>query len=137
MIIEKRGVTFYLLKYLLYSFSRILSDKLFLQLKFRLFMDYPLDLEHPKTFNEKLQWLKLNDRKPEYSMMVDKFEVKHYVAEKIGKEYVIPTLSLYSNVDEIDFEALPSQFVLKCTHDSGGVVVCHDKNTINIAFSQG
>lgn len=106
---------------------RMLPDKAYLSLRFRLSMGKKLDLRNPKTFNEKLQWLKLYDRKPEYTMMVDKCEVKKYVAEKIGQEYIIPTLGVWDNFDEIDFSELPDQFVLKCTHDSGSVVICHDK----------
>jgi hypothetical protein len=94
-------------------------------------MGYPLDLENPKTFNEKLQWLKLYDRKPIYTTMVDKYEVKKYIAEKLGEEYVIPTLGVWDRFDDIDFESLPDQFVLKCTHDSGGLVICRDKSKLN------
>ena len=126
MNIENRGIIFNILKYLLYSFSRILSDKKFLQLKFWLFMGYPLDLEHPRTFNEKLQWLKLYDRKPEYIRMVDKIEAKEYVANIIGEKYIIPTLGVYDKPEDIDFDVLPEQFVLKTTHDSGGVYICRD-----------
>lgn len=90
-----------------------------------------LNLEAPVTFNEKLQWLKFNDHHPEYSVMVDKYAVKDYVSKKIGSKYVIPTLALYDTVADIDFEALPAQFVLKCTHDSGGVVICKDKANLD------
>lgn len=86
-----------------------------------------LNLENPKTFNEKLQWLKLYDRNPEYIRMVDKCAVKEYVAGKIGEEYIIPTLGVWDRFDEIDFESLPDQFVLKCTHDSGSTVICKSK----------
>ena len=83
-----------------------------------------LNLKTPQTFNEKLQWLKIYDRKPIYTTMVDKYEVKNYVADKIGDEYIIPTLGVWDSFDEIDFDSLPDQFVLKCTHDSGGLVIC-------------
>lgn len=86
-----------------------------------------LDLERPKTFNEKLQWLKLHDRKPLYTKLVDKAAVKDYVAEAIGERYIIPTLGVYDSFDEIDFDILPERFVLKCTHDSGGLVICTDR----------
>lgn len=86
-----------------------------------------LDLENPKTFNEKLQWLKIHDHCCDYVRMVDKAEVKNYIAENIGKEYIIPTLGVWDNFDDIDFEVLPDKFVLKCTHDSGGLVICKDK----------
>ncbi len=90
-----------------------------------------MNLDNPKTYNEKLQWLKLHDRKPEYSRMVDKAGAKKYVASIIGEEYIIPTLAVYDRVEDIDFDALPNQFVLKCTHDSGGIVICKDKATLN------
>ena len=91
-----------------------------------------MDLDNPKTFNEKLQWLKLYDRRPEYTTMVDKYEVKFYVAEHIGEQYIIPTLGVWNHFDEIDFDILPDQFVLKCTHDSGGLIICRDKGKIDI-----
>ena len=90
-----------------------------------------LNLNDPKTFNEKLQWLKVHDHNPLYPKIVDKHEVKAYIAEKIGNEYVIPTLKVYETPDEIVWEELPERFVLKCTHDSGGVVVCHDKGNFD------
>lgn len=90
-----------------------------------------LNLKTPQTFNEKLQWLKIYDRKPIYTTMVDKYEVKNYVADKIGDEYIIPTLGVWDSFDEIDFDSLPDQFVLKCTHDSGGLVICKDKSKLN------
>ena len=76
-------------------------------------MGYPLNLKDPKTFNEKLQWLKLYNRNPEYTTLVDKYAVKKYISEKIGAEYIIPTLGVWNSYDEIDFDALPDQFVLK------------------------
>lgn len=110
------------------SIARLLPDKLYLSVKFRTHMGYWMDWKNPKTFNEKLQWLKVYDRHPEYTKMVDKVAAKDYVAGIIGEEYIIPTLAVYNSVDEIDFDALPDQFVLKCTHDSGGLVVCRDKS---------
>ena len=104
-----------------------LPDKPYLKLRFRASMGKKLNLKNPQTFNEKLQWLKLYDRKPIYTTMVDKYEVKKYVAEKLGEEYIIPTLGVWDNFDDIDFDKLPDQFVLKCTHDSGGLVICKDK----------
>lgn len=96
-------------------------------------MGQPLNLKVPKTFNEKLQWLKLYNRKPEYTTMVDKFAVKEYVANIIGEEHIIPTLGIWNSFDEIDFNSLPNQFVLKTTHGGGGggVVICKDKNTFD------
>lgn len=92
-----------------------------------------LDLNHPVTFNEKLQWLKLYNRCPEYIRLVDKVEAKKYVAEKIGEEYIIPTLGVWNDPDEIDFDNLPDQFVLKCNHNSGlGMCICKDKSKLDI-----
>lgn len=91
-----------------------------------------MNLENPTTYNEKLQWLKLYDRRPEYTTMVDKYAVKEYVANIIGEEYIIPTLGVWDKFDDIDFDLLPDQFVLKCTHDSGTVVICRDKSTFDI-----
>lgn len=110
-----------------------LPDKRFLKLKYLQLFEKKLDLRHPKTYNEKLQWLKLYDRKPEYTPMVDKYEAKRIVAEKIGEEYTVPTLGVWDRAEDIDFDALPEQFVLKCTHDSGSVVICHDKATFDKA----
>ena len=90
-----------------------------------------LNLNNPKTFNEKLQWLKLNDRKPEYKNMVDKYEVRKYIADKIGEEYLIPLLGVWDKFEDIDFEQLPNQFVLKPNHTSGNVFICKDKSKIN------
>lgn len=95
-------------------------------------MGKKLDLKNPQTFNEKLQWLKLYDRNPEYTKMVDKYEVRKYISEKIGEEYLIPLLGVWDRFDDIDFGKLPDRFVLKCTHDSGGIVICKDKSKLNI-----
>lgn len=109
----------------------IKSDKLFVNLLYyTAFSKFP-DLENPKTYNEKLQWLKLYNRNPEYINMVDKCEAKNYVSSIIGEKYIIPTLGVYNNFDEIDFDSLPNQFVLKCTHDSGGIVICKDKSKVD------
>lgn len=94
-------------------------------------MGYNLNLENPQTFNEKLQWLKLYDRRPEYTKMVDKVEAKEYVANIIGDEYIIPTLAVYDCIEDIDFDALPRQFVMKCTHDSGGIIICRNKDAFD------
>lgn len=109
------------------------SDERFLKKKFKLIFGYELNLENPQTFNEKLQWLKLHDRNSLYTIMVDKYKVKEYVANIIGAEYIIPTLGVYSSVDEIDFDKLPNQFVLKCNHNSGlGMCICKDKSILDI-----
>lgn len=113
-----------------------LPDKAFLKLMFYVRMNKKLNFNNPTTFNEKLQWLKLYDRKPIYTSMVDKYEVKKYVADIIGEEFIIPTLGLWDNFDDIDFNALPDQFVLKCTHDSGGLVICKDKTKFDIVAAR-
>ena len=110
-----------------------MSDEAFLKRKFKLRMGYDLDLDNPKTFNEKLQWLKLYDRKPEYTMMVDKYRVREYITQKIGAEYLIPLLGVWDSPNEIDFAALPEQFVLKCNHNSGlGMCICRDKSSLDL-----
>lgn len=108
-------------------------DKLYLQLMFRLKMGKRLNLKYPKSFSEKLQWLKLYNRRPEYIIMVDKVKVKEYVSSVIGEQYIIPTLGVWSDPDLIDFEALPEQFVLKCNHNSGtGMYICKDKRKMDV-----
>lgn len=108
------------------------TDEDYLRHIFKSRFGYELNLENPKTFNEKLQWLKLYDRKPIYTTMVDKYEVKKYVADIIGEEYIIPTLGIWNSFDEINFADLPNQFVLKCTHDSGGLIICRNKEAFNL-----
>lgn len=112
----------------------LFPDKLFLQLRYRFEMGKRLDLKNPKTYTEKLQWLKLYNRKPEYTTMVDKYAVKEYVAGIIGEEYIIPTLGVWDRPEDIDWDRLPNQFVLKTTHGGGGsdVVICKDKKSLNI-----
>ena len=122
--------------YLLYKFAWLFSDRLYLKLMFRLQMGYWMDFDNPQTFNEKLQWLKLYNRRPEYTQMVDKYAVKEYVASIIGEQYIIPTLGVWDRVEDIDFDSLPNQFVLKCTHDSGGIVICTDKSQLDIAAAK-
>lgn len=109
-----------------------IPDESYLKLMYWANTGKKLNLDNPRTFNEKLQWLKLHDYKPEYSAMVDKYEAKRWVASRIGVEYVIPTLGVWDSFDEIEFEKLPNQFVLKCTHDSGGLVICKDKCKLDI-----
>ena len=104
----------------------------FLKQMYRIKMDRELNLENPVLYTEKLQWLKLYDHRPEYTRMVDKYEVKQYIADRIGEEYVVPLLGVWERAEDIDFEALPERFVLKTTHDSGGIVVCKEKGSLNI-----
>ena len=108
-----------------------LDDKEYVERLFKSKLHYPLDLNSPKTYSEKLQWLKLYDRKPEYTTMVDKYAAKKYVADIVGEEYIIPTLGVWDSFDDIDFDALPDKFVLKTTHDSGGVAICTDKSSFD------
>lgn len=114
------------------GFFNWLPDKPYLKLVYRGEMGKRLDLEHPQTFNEKLQWLKLYDHNPLYHQLVDKYEVKQFIADRIGQKYIIPTLGIWHSVEEIAFDQLPEQFVLKCTHDSGSVIICKDKKTFDI-----
>lgn len=107
------------------------SDAFFLKTVFKERMGYPLDLNTPRTYSEKLQWLKLYNRRQEYIQMVDKVEAKKFVSDIIGEKYVIPTIAVFDRVEDIDFNSLPNQFVLKCTHDSGGIVVCKDKSKLD------
>lgn len=109
-----------------------MSDETFIKLVFKSTFGYELDLNNPTTFSEKIQWLKLYNRRPEYTMMVDKYRVREYIREKIGDEYLIPLLNVWDSVEEIDFDALPNQFVLKCNHDQGSVVICKDKAHFDI-----
>lgn len=110
----------------------IKNDETFIRLKWRVSMDYPLDLEAPRTYNEKLQWLKLHDRRPEYTQLVDKVKVKQWVSERIGEQYIIPTLGVWEHAEDIEFNTLPERFVLKCNHNSGdGMCICRDKRQIN------
>lgn len=110
-----------------------LSDERYLKKRYKAHLGHELNLEQPIRFNEKLQWLKLNDRCSDYIIMADKCKVKDYVAEQIGEEYIIPTLGIWDDPSDIDFDSLPKQFVLKCNHNSGlGMYICRDKNRINI-----
>lgn len=108
-----------------------LKDEKYIKLIYWARMGKKLNLKSPQTFNEKLQWLKLYDRKSIYTTMVDKYEAKKYVASVIGEEYIIPTLGVWEHFEDIDFNVLPDQFVLKCTHDSGGLAICKDKKNFD------
>ena len=124
------------LKVLLFNLINLIepfiSDKLFIRLQFRVSVGYWPNLERPCTFNEKLQWLKFNDIHPEYTQLVDKIEAKKKVQSIIGEKYVIPTIGVWNTIDEIDWDKLPNQFVIKATNDSGGVVVCKDKSKLDV-----
>jgi len=114
-------------KILLSGIGRLIPDKLYLKIQYRIYMNKKLNLANPKSYNEKLQWLKLYNRKPEYVALADKYDVRSYVREKIGEEYLIPCYGVWDNFEDIDFDKLPDKFVLKCTHDSGSVIICKDK----------
>ena len=110
-----------------------MEDEKFLRRKFKACMGRELDLENPEKFNDKLQWLKLNYRLPEYTMMVDKYLVRDYIREQLGEEYLIPLVGAWDSPDEIDFDALPDKFVLKCNHNSGvGMYICRDKSKMDV-----
>lgn len=128
-ILEK--ISFIKKRFQLYC-QRVIAPEIIIKIIFYKKLGYRLNLANPKTFNEKLQWLKFNDRNSLYTILVDKYAVKKYVSAKIGEQYIIPTLGVWSNFDDIDFSKLPNQFVLKCTHDSGSVVVVKDKNSLNM-----
>lgn len=108
------------------------SDISFIKRRYKKVFNREIDLKNPKTFNEKLQWLKLNDRNQLYTQLVDKYEVRNYIAENIGEKYLIPLLGVWDKFEDIDFSKLPKQFVLKCTHDSGGLIICNDKDKLDI-----
>lgn len=114
----------------------VLPDEIYLKICYKLAFNKQLDFDNPQTYTEKLQWLKLYDRKPEYTAMVDKYEAKQYVANIIGEEYTVPTLGVWEHFEDIDFDALPDQFVLKCTHDSGGLVICQEKAKMDLAAAR-
>jgi hypothetical protein len=108
-----------------------MADERYIKIAYKIRTGKSLKLDSPVTYNEKLQWLKLHDRRPEYIQMVDKYEAKKYVSKIIGDQYIIPTLGVWNHFDEIDFDKLPKQFVLKCTHNSGGNIIVLDKDKLN------
>lgn len=116
--------------------SHMIPDDMYIKIIYFFCFWKKLDLKNPKTYSEKLQWLKLYDRRDIYTTMVDKFAVKEYVAKRIGEEYIIPTLGVWDSFDEIDFDKLPQRFVLKCSHDSGGLVICKDKSKLDICAAR-
>ncbi len=113
--------------------NRNMPDEKYLKIKYYLSLGKKLDLENPQTFNEKLQWIKLFDRNPLYTQLVDKYLARDYIKEKLGEEYLIPLLGVWDDPDDIDFDALPEQFVLKCNHNSGlGMCICKDKTKLDL-----
>ncbi len=114
-------------------FYQYAGDKAYIRKKFRITMGRELNLRNPETFNEKLQWLKLYNRNPLYTDMVDKYKARDYIVNRVGEEYLIPLLGVWDDPDQIDFGALPDQFVLKCTHNSGyGTCICQHKSVLDI-----
>ena len=127
-----------IIRYLRASVKNYLPDKWILKREYRLRFHTELNFRNPQTFNEKLNWLKLYNRNPLYTTLVDKYTVKKWVADKIGEQHVVPTLGVWENFDDIDFNKLPNQFVLKCTHDSGGLIIVKSKDDLdrNVAKSK-
>lgn len=119
-------------KKMLLALTRFIPDELYLRMAYRAVTGKKLHLNPPITYNEKLQWLKLHDRKPEYTDMVDKYEVREFVAGRVGEKYLVGVLGVWDKAEDIDFAALPDQFVLKCTHDCGGLIICRDKAELDI-----
>lgn len=110
----------------------LIPDKIYLQTVFKAETGYKLNLDHPRTYNEKLQWLKLYDRRPEYVTYADKYKVREYIEKVIGKEYLIPLIGMYKRVDDIPWKELPNRFVLKCNHASGTNIVCKNIKDLDI-----
>ena len=110
------------------------TDKAYLKIRYYLEMRERLNLKDPKKFTEKIQWLKLYNRKDIYTVLVDKIAVKEYVSSLIGSDIIIPTIDIWDNFEDIDFSKLPNQFVLKTNHSGGntGVVICKDKNKFDV-----
>ena len=118
------------------NLSHLVPDRLYLYSQYRVLLGEKPDLRAPRNYNEKLQWLKLHDRKPVYTQWVDKYEVKEYVRRTLGEEYVVPAYGVWDSFDDIDWDCLPERFVLKCTHDSAGLVICRDKATFDKASAR-
>ena len=123
--------------YSIYALGHILqgspeADKKYLKILFKYLMGKECNFDNPQTYSEKLQWLKIYDRNPLYTQLVDKYEVRKFIEERLGREYLIPCLGVWNHFNEIDFDKLPNQFVLKCTHDSGGFIICKDKSTLDL-----
>lgn len=119
-----------------HGFYHSMSDEEYIRRLWKYKMNKPLNLEDPKTFCEKMQWLKIHDHNPRYTKLADKYEVKKIVADAIGQEHVVPCLGVWEKFDDIDFDKLPDQFILKTTHDSGGFMICKDKKTFDKAAAK-
>lgn len=131
--IKNSGNAFYerVLNYAYNHWGQYMSDSLLLKVRYRITFHYSLNLKCPSTFNEKLQWLKLNDRKDVYHIMADKYEARNFVRENLGEEYLVPLLGSWDNAEDIEFTKLPKEFVLKCTHDSQSIVICKNKEKLD------
>lgn len=114
------------------SFLKFVPDEMMIRMEYRLKIKKKLHLNPPATFNEKMQWLKLNDRKPIYTIMADKFACREYIKERIGEQYLVPIYGVWESVEDIPFGNLPKEFVIKCTHDSGSVIICKDRQKLDI-----
>jgi len=112
--------------------KRLLSDKNYLRYKYCRMTGLKLNLKNPVLFNEKLQWLKLYDRKPEYASLADKYESREYIKKTIGEEYLVPLYGVWDRFEDIPFDTLPNEFVLKCTHDCGSKLICKNKQSLDI-----
>lgn len=121
----------------IYDFNRyilnkyIINDELYTKRRYKRILKYKLNLDNPKSFNEKLQWLKLNIRESKHTQLVDKYAVREYISNEIGEKYLIPIIGIYDSFDEMNFDDLPNNFILKCTHNSGGNVICRDKQNFD------
>lgn len=124
------GIKDFLYRLMVYK-SSWFPDVYYIKRQFKYCMGYRLNLQNPKTYQEKLQWLKLYAYKPIYAKMVDKYEVKGFVSQTIGKEYIIPTYGIYDKAEDIDYSILPNSFIMKTTHDSGTIVICKDKTKLD------
>ncbi len=131
-----KGIKSTLAVMLVQKVFRYVPDKIWLQFKYFCAFSHFCDFRNPKTFNEKLQWLKLNNRDPKHTEYVDKYLMKRYITEKFGDGYVIPLLGVWDSVDKIDFDILPEQFVLKTTHDCAGLVICKDKSNLDVEMAK-
>lgn len=118
------------------NYLKFIPDKLCVSILYRIHTHKRLNVDNPQTFSEKLQWLKLYDHNPRYTQLVDKYEGKIIVKSLIGEEHIIPTIGVWDRFEDIDFDSLPNQFVLKCTHDCGGLVVCKDKEKLDIEVAR-
>lgn len=127
--IFRRGLQYFIYKYPV--LTRNLSDEIYLKFMYWVCIGKKLNLQNPRTFNEKLQWIKLYNRDPKYPAMVDKYAAKELIADKIGKDYIAKNLAVWDTAEEINFDVLPNQFVIKCTHDCGGMIICSDKRKLD------